>query len=117
MFYASMQFDLGEDVNAMRDMVHSWAQERIKPIAAEVDSSNEFPAALWREMGEMGLLGITVPDLTSKPKMGVFKIYGASTRRKTPPGSTLLIAMAACMCSRSMARDQPRTGIIIRSEV
>jgi isovaleryl-CoA dehydrogenase len=62
MFYASMQFDLGEDVNAMRDMVHSWAQERIKPIAAEVDKGNEFPAALWREMGELGLLGVTVSE-------------------------------------------------------
>ncbi|SFR54651.1 acyl-CoA dehydrogenase family protein [Litoreibacter janthinus] len=62
MFNASMNFDLGEDVNALRDMVHRWAQERVKPIAAEVDASNEFPAHLWTEMGELGLLGITVPE-------------------------------------------------------
>jgi len=55
-----MTFDLGEDVNALRDMVHRWAQDRVKPIAAEVDRTNEFPAELWREMGELGLLGITV---------------------------------------------------------
>ncbi|SDN39875.1 isovaleryl-CoA dehydrogenase [Lutimaribacter pacificus] len=62
MFNATMKFDLGEDVNALRETVHRWAQERIKPLAAQIDQSNEFPAALWREMGEMGLLGITVDE-------------------------------------------------------
>ena len=62
MFNASMTFDLGEDVNALRDMVHRWAQERVKPMAQEIDQKNEFPAELWQEMGELGLLGITVPE-------------------------------------------------------
>ncbi|WP_227270339.1 acyl-CoA dehydrogenase family protein [Roseobacter weihaiensis] len=60
MFSATMTFDLGEDVNALRDMVHRWAQARVAPMAAEIDTKNEFPAALWTEMGELGLLGITV---------------------------------------------------------
>ena len=62
MFTQSMQFDLGEDVNALRDMVHRWAQERVKPMAAEIDASNSFPPELWPEMGELGLLGITVEE-------------------------------------------------------
>ncbi|MBS0124268.1 isovaleryl-CoA dehydrogenase [Thetidibacter halocola] len=62
MFLASMNFDLGEDVNALREMVHKWAQERVRPMAAEIDSSNDFPAPLWKEMGDLGLLGITVPE-------------------------------------------------------
>ena len=62
MFHASMTFDLGDETNAVRDMVNSWAQERIKPIAAQVDADNLFPHALWREMGELGLLGVTVPE-------------------------------------------------------
>ena len=62
MFTASMQFDLGEDVNALREMVHRWAQERLKPMAAEIDRANLFPSELWREMGELGLLGITVEE-------------------------------------------------------
>ncbi|MGY6695033.1 MAG: isovaleryl-CoA dehydrogenase [Roseinatronobacter sp.] len=70
MFTASMTFDLGEDVNALRDMVHRWAQERIKPMAADVDSSNIFPNELWREMGELGLLGITVPEEMGGSGMG-----------------------------------------------
>jgi len=70
MFMPAMDFDLGEDVVALRDMVHRWAQERVKPLATEVDSGNVFPAALWREMGELGLLGITVPEEYGGSGMG-----------------------------------------------
>lgn len=70
MFNASMTFDLGEDVNALRDMVHRWAQERVKPMAAEIDASNEFPAELWTEMGELGLHGITVSEEDGGAGMG-----------------------------------------------
>ena len=62
MFMASMSFDLGEDLNNLRETVHRWAQKRLKPIAANIDKSNKFPAELWQEMGQMGLLGITVPE-------------------------------------------------------
>ena len=62
MFNATMKFDLGEDVNALREMVHRWAQERVKPMAADIDKSNEFPPELWTEMGGLGLLGITVSE-------------------------------------------------------
>jgi isovaleryl-CoA dehydrogenase len=62
MFLASMSFDLGEDVSALQESVHRWAQEQVKPIAADIDRSNEFPAHLWREMGDLGLLGVTVPE-------------------------------------------------------
>ncbi|EAQ05676.1 isovaleryl-CoA dehydrogenase [Yoonia vestfoldensis SKA53] len=57
-----MSFDLGEDVNALRGMVHDWAQTRVKPMAAQIDRDNLFPAALWREMGDLGLLGVTVDE-------------------------------------------------------
>lgn len=70
MFLATMKFDLGEDVLALQEMVHKWAQERVKPMAAEVDRSNEFPAVLWREMGDLGLLGITVPEEFGGAGMG-----------------------------------------------
>ncbi len=60
MFLSSMTFDLGDDVNALRDLVHRWAQDRVKPMAGDIDRTNDFPAELWREMGELGLLGITV---------------------------------------------------------
>ena len=70
MFTHSMTFDLGEDVNALRDMVHRWAQERVKPMAAEIDAKNEFPPELWAEMGELGLHGITVDEEYGGSNMG-----------------------------------------------
>ncbi|MBI1217673.1 MAG: isovaleryl-CoA dehydrogenase [Rhodobacteraceae bacterium] len=62
MFTASMRFDLGEDIAALRETVHAWAQKRVKPMAAAIDRTNCFPPELWREMGDLGLLGVTVPE-------------------------------------------------------
>ena len=70
MFTATMQFDLGDDINALRDMVHRWAQYRVKPMAADIDKSNNFPSELWREMGDLGLLGVTVPEKFGGAGMG-----------------------------------------------
>ena len=60
MFMSSMEFDLGDDVKAMRDAVHRWSQDSLKPLAAKIDKDNYFPDHLWREMGDLGILGITV---------------------------------------------------------
>ena len=62
MFMSSMEFELGDDIKAMRETVHRWSQDRLKPIAADIDRENYFPEKLWREMGELGILGITVDD-------------------------------------------------------
>jgi len=70
MFDRSMNFALGEEIDALRDMVRRFAQERIAPRAAEIDASNEFPMELWREMGELGLLGITVEEELGGSGMG-----------------------------------------------
>jgi isovaleryl-CoA dehydrogenase len=51
-------------------MVHRWAQERVRPMAADIDRDNAFPNALWSEMGELGLLGITVPEEDGGAGMG-----------------------------------------------
>ncbi|MDI3335039.1 isovaleryl-CoA dehydrogenase [Defluviimonas aestuarii] len=70
MFTASMKFHLGDEIEALRDMVHRWAQERVRPMAAEIDRANDFPAELWKEMGDLGLLGITVPEEYGGAGMG-----------------------------------------------
>ena len=70
MFTSSMNFACGDEIEALRDMVHRWAQERIAPMAAEIDKSNEFPAELWKEMGDLGLLRITVPEEFGGANMG-----------------------------------------------
>ena len=70
MFAGSMEFDLGEDIGALREMVRRWASERIAPLAAKTDLDNAFPNELWREMGELGLLGITVSEEYGGAGMG-----------------------------------------------
>ena len=70
MFMHTMNFDLGEEVNALREMVHRWAQDHVRPTAQEIDEKNEFPAELWKEMGELGLLGVTVPEEFGGAGMG-----------------------------------------------
>lgn len=59
MYDQTMKFGHGEDIDALRETVRRFAQDRIAPIASEIDSSNEFPNHLWQEMGAIGLLGIT----------------------------------------------------------
>jgi isovaleryl-CoA dehydrogenase len=58
----SFQFGLGETADAIRETTARFAADKIAPIAAEVDASNTFPRQLWREMGDLGLLGITAGD-------------------------------------------------------
>ncbi|RVD68347.1 isovaleryl-CoA dehydrogenase [Mesorhizobium sp. M4A.F.Ca.ET.029.04.2.1] len=63
MYTNTLSFGLDQDIEALRDLVRRFAQEKIAPIAAEIDRANEFPAHLWAELGALGLLGITAdPD-------------------------------------------------------
>jgi isovaleryl-CoA dehydrogenase len=57
-----LEFDLGEDIDALRDAVRTFAQKEIAPRAQEIDRSDGFPADLWRKFGDLGVLGITVPE-------------------------------------------------------
>ena len=60
--YHNLNFGLGETINLLRDQVNRFAADEIAPRAAEIDTSNEFPQDLWKKMGELGLLGITVSE-------------------------------------------------------
>jgi len=57
-----LNFELGEDIDALRDAVHAFAQSEIAPRATEIDRSDQFPMDLWRKMGELGVLGVTVAE-------------------------------------------------------
>jgi isovaleryl-CoA dehydrogenase len=65
-----LDFDLGETADMLRGQVASFAADEIAPLAAEIDRSNAFPMQLWRKMGEVGLLGITVEEEYGGADMG-----------------------------------------------
>ena len=62
MFNASLKHSLGEEIEAVREAVRRWADDNLAPIAAEIDASNRFPDRVWREMGALGILGITIEE-------------------------------------------------------
>ena len=70
MSYTSLHFALSEELDMLRDSVRHFAEQEIAPYAAEIDQSNQFPPALWRKLGEMGLLGITVEEEYGGAHMG-----------------------------------------------
>ena len=65
-----LNFQLGEDIDALRDAVRDFALGQIAPRAAEIDKSDQFPMDLWPKMGELGVLGITVPEAYGGADMG-----------------------------------------------
>ncbi len=68
--FPSLNFALGETIDMLRDAVHDFAEQEIAPRAAEIDHINEFPADMWRKLGDMGLLGITVDEEYGGANMG-----------------------------------------------
>jgi len=66
----TLDFDLGETADMLRDSVRSFASEEITPRAADIDESNDFPADLWKKMGDLGVLGVTADEAYGGANMG-----------------------------------------------
>src|SRR5439155_23389677 len=67
---AALDFDLGPEIDMLRATVRGFADDRIAPIAAEIDKTDRFPVELWPEMGALGLHGITVEEEYGGAGMG-----------------------------------------------
>src|SRR5258706_215366 len=70
MSFSSLNFDLGETIDMLRDTVRAFAENEIAPLATEADQKSEFPNELWRKFGDLGLLGITVEEEYGGTAMG-----------------------------------------------
>ncbi|MBC8337696.1 MAG: isovaleryl-CoA dehydrogenase [Alphaproteobacteria bacterium] len=68
--FPALDFNLGETADMLRDTVRSFAADEIAPRAESIDASNDFPADLWRKMGDLGLLGITADEAYGGSGMG-----------------------------------------------
>ena len=68
--YSELNFGLDDELNMLREQVNAFAASEIAPRAAEIDHNNEFPNDLWKKFGDMGLLGITVPEEDGGSGMG-----------------------------------------------
>jgi len=68
--YPTLQYGHSEELGLLRDTVHQFATREIAPRAASIDQDNQFPADLWRKMGDLGLLGITIPEQYGGSAMG-----------------------------------------------
>ena len=68
--YTSLNFDLGETNDMLREQVNQFAAAEIAPLAESTDANNEFPMQLWKKMGDMGLLGITCDEKYGGAGMG-----------------------------------------------
>ena len=65
-----LDFGLGQEIDALRESVRAFADKEIAPFAAEIDRTDQFPMPLWRKMGELGVLGITVSEEYGGANMG-----------------------------------------------
>lgn len=90
MFNAGLQVELSDELVAMRDMVHRFAQDEIAPMAATIDQTNEFPNELWQKMGELGLHGITIDEQYGGVNMGY---------------------LAHCICVEEISRASASVGL------
>ena len=68
--YATLQYGHSEEVGLLREMLHQFASTEIGPRAADIDRDNDFPKDLWTKMGDLGLLGITIPEKYGGSSMG-----------------------------------------------
>src|SRR6516225_7260723 len=68
--FPALDFALGDDIDMLRATVQQFAADEIAPRAAAIDHTNQFPTDLWRKMGALGLLGITVEEDYGGTAMG-----------------------------------------------
>ncbi len=98
-----MRFENGEDNDALQEKVHRFAQDQIKPLAAEVDRSNKFPDHLWKSMGDIGVLGVTVEEEFGGVGLG-YLAHTVVIEEIARASASVSLSCSATLCLSSSAR-------------
>jgi isovaleryl-CoA dehydrogenase len=105
-FRGSLNFALGPEIDALRESVQRFAAERVAPIADEIDRKNDFPAHLWKEMGDLGLLGITVSEEFGGAGMGYLAhCIAVEELSRASPSVALSYAAHSNLCVNQIFRN------------
>ena len=106
MFEGGLNFALGPDIEALREAVRRFAAGRVAPLAEEADRKNDFPHHLWRELGGMGLLGLTVPESLGGAGMGYLAHCVAMEElSRASPSIALSYGAHSNLCVNQIARN------------
>ena len=106
MFEGGLNFALGPDIDALREAVRRFAAERVAPVAEEADRKSEFPHHLWRELGGMGLLGLTVPEGLGGAGLGYLAHCVAMEElSRASPSVALSYGAHSNLCVNQIARN------------
>lgn len=105
-----LDYQLGDDINALRETVKAFADAEIAPRAAELDRTDQFPMDLWQKMGELGLHGITVPETYGGVDMGYVAHMVAMEEISRASGSVALSYGAhSNLCINQIKRNGTET--------
>src|SRR5690349_24052857 len=102
---ATLDFDLGEMADTIRETTRRFSDDKIAPIAAEIDETDEFPRQLWPQMGELGLHGITVEEDYGGLGLGYLEHVVAQDRKSTRLNSSHVEISYAVFCLKKKKKE------------
>ncbi|TDF41487.1 isovaleryl-CoA dehydrogenase [Alteromonadaceae bacterium M269] len=104
--YPTLNFGLGEEIDMLRDHVYNFSQEQIAPLAESADEGNQFPNQLWPQFGDMGLLGVTVPEQFGGADMGYLAhVIAMEEVSRASAGIGLSYGAHSNLCVNQIARN------------